>query len=195
MKIFNRLIIFVTLAIISGCSFGPKTFKETTLDDMYPILTEEQYQALKSQNSDEEVNKFLDVCWSEIDSTSDAGKGELKAEYLKRLEYANEHYPDRRGWGRSDRKRIYLVYGPPSSIDREESTNIQLGTYSTIKSLEIWLYMTPGKNNSLPSRGDGVYNKGEKKFIFGDETGNGNFRLLYSSEDNGDIDLRMFNHN
>ena len=179
------------LAIVtySGCSIVPKSFKETTLDDMYPILTVEQYLTLKSLNSDEEVNKFLEQYWLETESTS----GTEKTEYLERLEYVKQRYPDRRGWGRSDRKRIYLIYGPPSYVEREESANIQLGEFSTIKSLEIWSYMTPETNKSLPSRVDNIY-IGEMKFIFGDETGSGNFRLLYSSEDNGDIDIRMLNH-
>ena len=183
------LAMILAIVTYSGCSIVPKSFKETTLDDMYPILTVEQYLTLKSLNSDEEVNKFLEQYWLETESTS----GTEKTEYLERLEYVKQRYPDRRGWGRSDRKRIYLIYGPPSYVEREESANIQLGEFSTIKSLEIWSYMTPETNNSLPSRVDNIY-IGEMKFIFGDETGSGNFRLLYSSEDNGDIDIRMLNH-
>jgi len=183
------LAMILAIVTYSGCSIVPKSFKETTLDDMYPILTVEQYLTLKSLNSDEEVNKFLEQYWLETESTS----GTEKTEYLERLEYVKQRYPDRRGWGRSDRKRIYLIYGPPSYVEREESANIQLGEFSTIKSLEIWSYMTPETNKSLPSRVDNIY-IGEMKFIFGDETGSGNFRLLYSSEDNGDIDIRMLNH-
>jgi GWxTD domain-containing protein len=185
------LVIILAIVTFSGCSSGPKSFKETTLDDMYPILTDEQYQTLKSLSSDEEITKSLDKYWQDIDSTSGTRENECKAEYLRRLEYANDHFPDRRGWGRSDRKRIYLVYGPPCSIERFECTNIQIGTFSTIKSIEIWSYMTPGRNNSLPSYGDDI-NKGEKKFFFADMTGSGIYTILYSSEDCGDIDIRVY---
>jgi len=184
----HLLIIFLAAIICSGCSVAPKTFKTTTLDDMYPILTSEQYTKLNSLTSDEEVNSFLDNFWHDKDSTSGFKENLYKTEYLKRLEYANANFPDRKGWGRSDRKKIYLIYGPPKSIERKDYTNDQLGKWATIKSVEIWSYMTPGKDNSLPSYGD----SSEKKFIFADMIGSGNYTILYSSEDGGDIDVRMF---
>lgn len=177
--------------ILTGCAVGPKTYKDITLDNMYPILSAEQYDTLKSLVSEKDVNNFLDNFWQEVDSTSGFAAGEFKSQYLERLTYANEHFPDRFGWGRSDRKKIYLLHGAPSYIEREECTNIHLDKFSTIKSLEIWLYMSPGENKSLPTRADNIYML-QKKFIFGDETGTGNYVLLYSSEDTGDIDVRMF---
>jgi hypothetical protein len=84
-----------------------------------------------------------------------------------------------------------LIYGPPCFIERYEYTDIHLGSLSTIKSMEIWTYSTPGKNNSLPSYGDDIYPR-EKKFIFADLTGCGIYTILYSSEDGTDIDVRMF---
>jgi GWxTD domain-containing protein len=189
----NRYSIIIVFIIItfSGCSSIPKSFKETTLDDMYPILSEEQYQTLDSLNSDEQITEFINKYWQNIDSTTVITKNVLRAEYQRRLEYANEHFPDRQGWGRSDRKRIYLIYGPPYLIDRDELSDIEYGASSKIKSREIWSYMTSGKNISLSSYGDDIY-PGEKKFIFVDITGCGIYRIIYSSEDSKDIDLGMF---
>ena len=187
--VMYSLVIILLVITFSGCVTVPKNYKETILDDMYPVLSDEQYQTMKSLNSDVEINKFIDEYWQSIDSTSNLN--EYKAEYLQRLEYANEHFPDRIGWGRSDRKRIYLIYEPPTYIERYDYTEIQLGRYSTIKSLEVWLYMTPGKNNSFPARVDNSY-KGERKFIFADVNGVGIYKILYSSEDNSDIDPWMF---
>lgn len=183
------VVIICMVITFPGCVSVQNEFKEKTLNDMYPILSDEQYQTMKSLNSDEEINKFIDEYWQSIDSTS--ALNEDKVEYLQRLEYANVHFPDRKGWGRSDRKRIYLIYGPPSYIERSDFTEIPLGKYSRIKAVEVWLYMTPGKNNSFPARVDNSY-KGERKFIFGDVNGVGIYKILYSSEENGDIDTRMF---
>ncbi|MDP1994519.1 MAG: GWxTD domain-containing protein [Ignavibacteria bacterium] len=185
---YSVVIIFVVITL-SGCVSVQNEFKEKTLNDMYPILSDEQYQTMKSLNSNEELTNYVDEYWQSIDSTSNVN--EYKAEYLQRLEYANEHFPDRKGWGRSDRKRIYLIYGPPSYIERYDYTEIRLGRYSTIKAMEVWLYMTPGKNNSFPARVDNSY-KGERKFIFADVNGVGIYKILYSSEDNRDIDPWMF---
>jgi GWxTD domain-containing protein len=185
------VVVFVAITTISGCSGVPKSFKETTLDDMYPILTDEQYLRLESTTTDEEIFQFLETFWQENDLSSNTKENEFKAEYSRRLEYANAHFPDRRGWGRSDRKRIYLIFGPPVFIERYENTNVQIGSSLPTKSIEIWLYMTPGRNSSLPSYGDDIHT-GEKKFIFVDITGTGFYTILYSSEDREDIDIRMF---
>ena len=183
--------VFPSLALfaLSGCMGVPKSVREITLDDMYPILTTRQYDTLKSRASDKDMNQFLDRYWQIRDSTSGLREGGSRAEYLRRLQYANARFPDRRGWGRSDRKRIHLVYGPPKSVERYEYSDIRLGSFSIIKSLEIWLYGEPAKNRSFPSFSDAIY-PGEKRFIFGDLAGSGVYTLLYSSEDGAATDSR-----
>ncbi|MFZ4619939.1 MAG: GWxTD domain-containing protein [Bacteroidota bacterium] len=188
--LYLSLCLILILVLTSGCSVAPKTFKEITLDDMYPIMTEEEYHSLQSMNTDEYINLFLEQYWKERDSIPGAL---TKKEYLSRLAYANEHYPDRRVDGRSDRKKIYLQYGPPVSIMKKEFSDLKFETFSTIKSLEIWLYASPAGKSSLPTYADELY-PGEKRFIFGDITGNGNYQILFSSEDGRDIDSRMYKH-
>lgn len=190
----NMMLIGITILTLASCSGTLKSFKEQMLDDMYPILTEEQYDSLRIMTTDEEIKEFIEKFWNETDLVSEFKKGELKEIYLERLDYANYHYPDQRGWGRSDMKRVYIVYGPPSSIEREIFIEDQFGKFSTIKSLEIWLYNDSGKNNSLSTRVDELY-QGQMKFVFGDVTGTGYYKLLYSSEDSGDIDIRMLYKN
>lgn len=178
--------------LISACAGTPRSFKETTLDDLYPILTGEQYDSLSSLESSADILDFLDNYWVSVDPTPDTRENEFQAEYLQRLRYTNEHFPDARGWGRSDRKGIYLEYGPPTHIERSEYTDVQISTFTSIKSLEIWLYMTPGKSNYFSSWGDRLY-PGVKKFIFADITGTGVLKLLYSSEEGSAIDSRLLN--
>jgi len=59
-QILRFVFLSITLFGLSGCSVTPKTLKETSLDDMYPILTEEEYDALSSLDSDAEIDQFLD---------------------------------------------------------------------------------------------------------------------------------------
>ena len=190
-KLNVRLISIAAITIYLGCAIPPKTLKETILDDMYPLFSENQLDAFKSLNSDEQINKYLGDFWQEVDTLSRFRGNLIKAEYFKRLEYANAHFPDHRGWGRSDRKRIYLIYGPPESIERNVITGIQLRG-STVKSIETWLYWTSAKITSLHSYGDNIH-PGVKKFIFGDIEGSGIYTILYSSEDISDIDVRLYN--
>ena len=188
----QRTFICFSLAFaISACSLSPETFKETTLSDLYPILTTAQYDSIASLSSDTAIADFVDEFWHCRDSVADSQPGELKAEYLKRVAYANLHFPDREGWGRSDRKRIYLLYGPPSFVERYDYTEDPLGPLSTMKAWEIWCYMTPAGTTSFPTYANDVF-PGQMKFIFADMTGNGFYTLLFSSENTGDIDVRMF---
>ena len=179
--------LFVTIIYLNGCSPIPRNFKDEVLDDMYPILTEEQYQKIESINNKNELSEYLDLFWKNIDSEK---INISKSEYLKRLSYANAHYRDYRGWGRSDRKRIYLLNGPPTFIDREEFCEVTISQYTSVKSIEIWVYMDRGRNNNFQSQGDSVY-EGMKKFIFADLYGAGLYTLLYSSEEEGNIDVRL----
>lgn len=178
-----RVAFALPLLALLSCASVPRSFKERTLDDMYLLLSREQYAELESLDADRDICLFLDQFWH--------GQEELRSEYEQRLEYANAHFPDRRGWGRSDRKRIYLTYGPPRSIDRYENTDVKLGMFATITSLEVWSYGIPGKEDAFPAHGDAVA-RGERRFIFGDETGSCFFTLMYSSEKCSDIDPRLF---
>jgi GWxTD domain-containing protein len=189
-KLLARIIFIVAIVSYPGCSIPSKSLKETTLDDMSPIFTENQIEAVKSLDSDEQITKYLEDFWRQVDTLSGFRGNKIKTEYLKRLEYANAHFPDHRGWGRSDRKRIYLIYGPPHTIERTQYTEIPLGV-SSIKSIEIWLYLAPSKNTSFRSYGDDIH-PGQKRFIFGDIDGSGIFTILYSSENISNIDPRFY---
>ncbi|MDR3667430.1 MAG: GWxTD domain-containing protein [Ignavibacteriaceae bacterium] len=190
-----RLLIYVNIFSISlitiisqGCSSRlleqSSSHKALVQNDMYLILTDEQYKELGSLTTDNEINNYVDNFWKEKDI-------ELKNEYTNRLKYANLHFPDLYGWGRSDRKRIYLTYGPPTSIDRTNFADLPLDVITKARSIEIWYYSCPGKNNSLNTLFTDV-SKGEMKFVFADMTGSGFYKIIDSSENPGDIDSRIF---
>lgn len=190
MKSFLPFLVVLTVITCSGCSGVPKSFKETTLDDMYSILSEEQYEILKSLDNDDEIRDFVEDYWRQHDPTPDTGENELRSEYIGRLVHANENFPDRRGWGRSDQKRIYLIHGPPAFTVRHESISTFLASMTWIKAMKIWLYAEPARFQSLTSF-DNDHFHGQKRFIFADLTGAGFYTLIFSSEDYMDIDPRL----
>jgi GWxTD domain-containing protein len=182
--------LFLIIIFFQGCSasFVEKrtiSYKQHVQNDMYIILTSEQYGELENLTTDNEIDIFIDKFWKE--------KGiESKNEYTNRVKYANLHFPDQYGWGRSDRKRIYIKYGPPLDINRTNFADISLGSLAKIKSIEVWYYERPGKNNSLPTMFTND-SKGEMKFVFADMVGSGYYKIIDSSEDLGDIDSRIIN--
>jgi GWxTD domain-containing protein len=108
--------------------------------------------------------KFFDDYWKRNDPDPTTEINEFKVEMLRRFNYANEHFSvsiakKDDGW-RTDRGRVYIVYGPPSDIEDFQSTE-------DLKPFQKWNY------NSLPGQG-------ARFFIFQDETGYGDYRLAHS---------------
>lgn len=74
--------------------------------------------------SDRDRDIFIDTFWKQRDPTPGTPENEYKEEHVKRFTYANKFYgrgTTREGW-RTDMGRIYIILGPPSSIERFEAT-------------------------------------------------------------------------
>src|SRR6185312_499377 len=68
-----------------------------------------------SNNAERDI--FIEGFWQRRDPTPDTAENEYKEEHYRRIAYANEHFAaGMPGW-KTDRGRIYIMYGPPSSID------------------------------------------------------------------------------
>lgn len=195
---FIRSILAVLLsAVICGCSgydyftYRPNDLKQRLLDDMYPIMSTQEYKMLDRTGTEEEARDYVEEFWNRNDPTPETPENEFRAEYEKRLEYANAHYPDRRGWGRSDRKRIYLQFGEPVEIQHYNWVDEVLSSGTRIKSAEIWLYAEGAQLSYYKNYFDKTFPQ-QKKFIFYDTIGSEIYHLAYSTEDMQDIDAILW---
>ena len=94
-----------------------KTYKKWLDEDVRWIITEEETKAFKLLSNDEERDQFIEAFWQRRDPTPDTEENEFKEEHYRRIAYANEHFAAGiPGW-KSDRGRIYIMYGPPDEID------------------------------------------------------------------------------
>jgi GWxTD domain-containing protein len=94
-----------------------KTYKKWLDEDVRWIITEEEQKAFKLLSNDEERDQFIEAFWQRRDPTPDTEENEFKEEHYRRIAYANEHFAAGiPGW-KSDRGRIYIMYGPPDEID------------------------------------------------------------------------------
>jgi GWxTD domain-containing protein len=102
-----------------------KTYKKWLNEDVVWIITDEERAAFKQLSNDEERDNFIEQFWLRRDPTPDTEENEYKEEHYRRIAYANEHYAAGiPGW-KSDRGRIYIMYGPPDENDSHPSG----GTY------------------------------------------------------------------
>ena len=189
----SRIILsLILLTIINlSCAISPKGLKEKTLDDQYLILSEKEYDEIKSCENEDKLKLLVNKFWINKKEEDAEKKENIFLEYSKRLEYANKNFPDKKGWGRSERKRIYLLYGEPAYIEKQEFVDELISRFAVIKSMEVWYYMRPRKSMIMQSGGD-EFAKGEMKFIFADMTGSGEYELIYSTEEASDIDARLY---
>jgi len=102
---------------------GP--YKKWLDEDVRWIITDEERAAFKQLSNDEERDNFIEAFWQRRDPTPDTVENEFKEEHYRRIAYANEHFAAGiPGW-KTDRGRIYIVYGPADEIDSHPSG----GTY------------------------------------------------------------------
>ena len=86
-------------------------------EDVRWIITDEELSAWKKLSTNAERDAFIEAFWQRRDPTPDTEENEYKDEHYRRIAYANEHFAAGiPGW-RTDRGRMYIMYGKPDSID------------------------------------------------------------------------------
>src|SRR5437879_7700091 len=119
--------------------------KWLTEEDGY-ILTDEERSAFLRLSNNEEREQFIEQFWLRRDPTPDTVENEFKEEHYRRIAYANERFASGiPGW-KTDRGRIYILYGKPDEIESHPSGGTYDrpieeggGTTSTFP-FEIWRY-------------------------------------------------------
>jgi GWxTD domain-containing protein len=102
-----------------------KTYKKWLNEDVSYIITDEERAAFKQLSNDEERDNFIEAFWARRDPTPDTPENEYKEEHYARIAYANEHFAAGiPGW-KTDRGRMYVMYGKPDEIESHPSG----GTY------------------------------------------------------------------
>jgi len=117
------------------------------------VASSREINKISRGDREERKQKFLNF-WKSKDPTPGTDKNELMIEYYRRVYFANRNFSEgREGW-KTDRGRIYIIYGPPDNVDRHP---FELNT----KPYVVWHYYTINKT-----------------FYFVDETGFGDYRLV-----------------
>lgn len=182
---FKCLMVFavVVLFLQNACLSPPPVLshKEQVIDDLYYLLENDHKDALMALENDSLVNVYVDSLWQSWDPIPTTTKNELKREYYQRLEYVNKHYPSKRGWPRSDRGRVYLLYGPPDDIIYHKWTSVTVAATKEYKAFEIWVYNRTAGPIAEPDFLSNLF-PGAMKFVFADVEGFRHFEQIYSTE-------------
>ncbi|MFZ1947894.1 MAG: GWxTD domain-containing protein [bacterium] len=104
---------------------------------------------------EDDRKRLWEEFWLERDPTPGTPRNEYQEEYLRRFRYANANFgvPLTEGW-RTDRGRIYILFGEPDEIDSYPFEEDRRPT-------EVWHYYSQAR-----------------RFVFVDETGFGDYVLV-----------------
>jgi GWxTD domain-containing protein len=154
-----------------------KAYKDWLDKDVTYIITDEERKAFKKLATDDERERFIEEFWRRRDPDPDTDENEFKEEYYERIAYANEHFASGiPGW-KSDRGRIWIMYGKPD----ERETHPMGGSYdrpsyegggnTTTYPFEIWFY------RYIAGVGSGI----EIEFV--DPTSSGEYRIARNPDE------------
>jgi GWxTD domain-containing protein len=108
----------------------PNPYARWLQEDVVYIITAQERAAFLALSTDAQRDQFIEQFWQRRDPTPGTRENEYKDEHYGRIAYANEHFssslppPAGLGW-RTDRGRIYILYGKPDEIESHPSG----GTY------------------------------------------------------------------
>ena len=120
---------------------------KTWLDQEVPyIISDDERKAFLSLANDEEREAFIENFWQRRNPNPDSPENEFREEHYRRIQYANDHYAaGKPGW-KSDRGRIYIMWGPADSIDSHPSGGLyerpmeEGGGETSTFPFEVWHY-------------------------------------------------------
>src|SRR6201997_1846806 len=92
-------------------------YKTWLNEDVVYIISPEERQAFLQLETNEEREQFIEAFWLRRSSNPDLPDNDFKEEHYRRIAYANEHYASGiPGW-KTDRGRIYIIWGAPDEIE------------------------------------------------------------------------------
>lgn len=81
------------------------------------IITSEERSAFLHLETNEERENFIENFWQRRNPDPESAENTYKEEYYRRIAYTNEHYSSGiPGW-KTDRGRIYIMWGKPDEVD------------------------------------------------------------------------------
>jgi GWxTD domain-containing protein len=96
-------------------------YKKWLSDEVPYIITDQERAAFKKLSTDDEREAFIENFWERRNPDPSSPENEFKEEYYRRIAYTNEHYASGiPGW-KTDRGRIYIMYGPADEVDSHPS--------------------------------------------------------------------------
>ena len=92
-------------------------YRQWLTEDVTYIISPEERNAFLQLDTNEEREQFIEQFWLRRSSNPDLPDNDFKEEHYRRIAYTNEHFASGiPGW-KTDRGRMYIMWGPPDEIE------------------------------------------------------------------------------
>src|SRR5271154_933088 len=92
-------------------------YRQWLNEDVVYIISPDERNAFLQLATNEEREQFIEQFWLRRSGNPDLPDNDFKEEHYRRIAYANEHYASGiPGW-KTDRGRMYIMWGPADEID------------------------------------------------------------------------------
>jgi GWxTD domain-containing protein len=92
-------------------------YRQWLNEDVVYIISPEERNAFLQLDTNEEREQFIEQFWLRRSSNPDLPDNDFKEEHYRRIAYANEHFASGiPGW-KTDRGRMYIMWGPADEVD------------------------------------------------------------------------------
>ena len=96
-------------------------YKKWLNEDVIYIISPEERSAFLHLQTNEEREQFIEQFWQRRNPDPESAENTFKEEHYRRIAYTNEHYASGiPGW-KTDRGRIYIMWGPPDEVQSNPS--------------------------------------------------------------------------
>jgi GWxTD domain-containing protein len=92
-------------------------YRQWLTEDVTYIISPDERNAFLQLETNEEREQFIEQFWLRRSSNPDLPQNDFKEEHYRRIAYANEHFASGvPGW-RTDRGRMYIMWGPADEVE------------------------------------------------------------------------------
>jgi GWxTD domain-containing protein len=121
-------------------------YKKWLEEEVPYIISDEERSAFLQLQTNEEREQFIEAFWQRRDPTPDTVENEFKEEHYRRIAYSNERFSSGiPGW-RTDRGRIYIIWGPADQIESHSAGSTynrpmtEGGGQTSVYGFDDWTY-------------------------------------------------------
>lgn len=134
---------------------------QLNIDHAGVLATNAERTQISALDSDDRRREFLVRFWTARDTNPLPTVNDARQAFYERLTLVDERFRERSEPGfKTDRGRVYLVYGPPSDIERNTAEQAS-------SPYEVWVY-------------DNIPGEGRSVFVFADRYDAGLMELIHS---------------